>query len=85
MTFWRQYVTMFLPLEVAEDILFFHSDQKSYGITLVFIQNSKEEPAPQSRFEKAKEGRIKVVFEAYEPCHFNVPWNALLLILIHNK
>ena len=43
------------------------------GITLAFIQNSKEEPAPQSRLEKGKEGRINVVFEAYEACHFNVP------------
>ena len=43
---------MLLPLEVAEDILFSQSDQKSYGITLAFIQNSKEEPAPQSRSEK---------------------------------
>ena len=66
-------MTMFLPLEVAEDVLFSQSDQKSYGITLAFIQNSKEEPAPQSRLEKGKEGRINVVFEAYEACHFNVP------------
>lgn len=70
--FWLQYVTMFLPLEVAEDLLFSWSDQKSYGITPECIQKSKEEPVPQSRLERGKEG-IKVLFEAYEPCSFNIP------------
>ena len=45
---------MFLPLEVAEDILFFHIDHKSYGITLAFIQNSKEEQPHKAGLKRVR-------------------------------